>query len=250
MPNLPEIRVNQSGAFENVGFDYLGPLSIKTKGGISKRWIALFTCFITRAIHLEIADNLPAETFLHVLRRFISRREYPERVLNDNAGTAYKIDGILEKENDLGEYNSKSILEWRNLWTIDCIDKENYEKNHRKEATMGKIIHNFNRGDRSKVIRPVDFIQPNASLVIPTTNTNQDEYMPETLNARERLIKYWTATLKERTQKEDVYPKVTENRSSRVREIVLLDKHETPRSLWKLAKIKELGKGGVQELQQ
>uniref|UniRef100_A0A1I7V9K9 DUF5641 domain-containing protein n=1 Tax=Loa loa TaxID=7209 RepID=A0A1I7V9K9_LOALO len=73
--------------------------------------------------------------------------------------------------------------------------------------------------------------------------------MPGTLKGRERLIKYWTATLKvldtfwellkteyltnprERTQKKHINPKVTENRSPRVGEIVLLDEHETLRSL-------------------
>uniref|UniRef100_A0A1I7VT07 DUF5641 domain-containing protein n=1 Tax=Loa loa TaxID=7209 RepID=A0A1I7VT07_LOALO len=50
--------------------------------------------------------------------------------------------------------------------------------------------------DGSKVIRPANFIQPNASVVIPTTNDNQDEYMSGTLNARKRLIKYWVTTLK------------------------------------------------------
>uniref|UniRef100_A0A1I7VS59 DUF5641 domain-containing protein n=1 Tax=Loa loa TaxID=7209 RepID=A0A1I7VS59_LOALO len=73
--------------------------------------------------------------------------------------------------------------------------------------------------------------------------------MPGTLNARERLIKYWMDTLKvldtfwelweiqyltslrKRTQKEHVNPKVTENRSPRVGKIVLLDEHETPRGV-------------------
>uniref|UniRef100_A0A1I7V5G7 DUF5641 domain-containing protein n=1 Tax=Loa loa TaxID=7209 RepID=A0A1I7V5G7_LOALO len=42
---------------------------------------------------------------------------------------------------------------------------------------------------------------------------------------------------------EGIIAKVTENSSSRVGEIVLLDEHETAQGLWKLAKIKELRKG-------
>uniref|UniRef100_A0A1I7V9C8 DUF5641 domain-containing protein n=1 Tax=Loa loa TaxID=7209 RepID=A0A1I7V9C8_LOALO len=36
---------------------------------------------------------------------------------------------------------------------------------------------------------------------------------------------------------------ITENRSPRIGEIVLLDEHETPRDFWKLAETKELRKG-------
>ncbi|VBB34922.1 unnamed protein product, partial [Acanthocheilonema viteae] len=54
--------------FENIGLDYLGTVSIKTERNLTKRWIALFTCF-TRAVHLEVADDLLAQSFVHILRR-------------------------------------------------------------------------------------------------------------------------------------------------------------------------------------
>ncbi|VDN02074.1 unnamed protein product, partial [Onchocerca ochengi] len=77
MPNLPETRVKQSRTFERNGLDYLGPLPIKSDNGMVKRWISLFTCFTTRAVHPEVVENLTAESFLHVLRRFVARRGYP-----------------------------------------------------------------------------------------------------------------------------------------------------------------------------
>ncbi|VDO31700.1 unnamed protein product [Onchocerca flexuosa] len=49
MPNYPESRVTRSRAFAQVGLDYLCPILVKTETGSSKRWIALFTCFTTRA---------------------------------------------------------------------------------------------------------------------------------------------------------------------------------------------------------
>lgn len=77
MPNLPKTRIERTRTFENIGLDYLGPLSIKNETGIVKRWVALFTCFTTRAIHLKLVDNLSAESFIRVLRRFIARRDLP-----------------------------------------------------------------------------------------------------------------------------------------------------------------------------
>lgn len=45
----------------------------------------MFTCFTTRAVHLEIAEDLSAETFMHIVRRFTSRRGYPHQIISDNA---------------------------------------------------------------------------------------------------------------------------------------------------------------------
>ncbi|VDN02217.1 unnamed protein product, partial [Onchocerca ochengi] len=59
MPTLLEFRVTRSRAFENVGLDYLGPITVKSSyNTINKRWIALFTCFTTRAVHLEMVEDL------------------------------------------------------------------------------------------------------------------------------------------------------------------------------------------------
>uniref|UniRef100_A8PEW0 SD27140p, putative n=1 Tax=Brugia malayi TaxID=6279 RepID=A8PEW0_BRUMA len=99
MPSLPETRVKRSRTFEQVGLDYMGPLSVKSNTGLVKRWIALFTCFTTRAVHLEMAENLSAENFSHVLRRFIARRGYPKLILSDNASQFQLVFKIIMEEN-------------------------------------------------------------------------------------------------------------------------------------------------------
>uniref|UniRef100_A0A182EUR5 Integrase_H2C2 domain-containing protein n=2 Tax=Onchocerca ochengi TaxID=42157 RepID=A0A182EUR5_ONCOC len=91
MPSLPESRVRRSRTFEQIGLDYLGPLSIKSPTGVIKRWIALFTCFTTRAVHLELVEDLSAENFLHIMRRFIARRGYPKLILSDNASEFQQV---------------------------------------------------------------------------------------------------------------------------------------------------------------
>ena len=60
-PQLPDFRVEGSEAFESVGTDLAGPLYIKRTPGekeTHKVWIVIFTCSLSRAIHLEIKQNM------------------------------------------------------------------------------------------------------------------------------------------------------------------------------------------------
>lgn len=53
-----------------------------------KVYIAIFVCFATKAIHLELIGDLSSNTFLMALRRFISRRGKPVNIYSDN-GTSF-----------------------------------------------------------------------------------------------------------------------------------------------------------------
>ena len=87
-PPLPKARVTQSRVFQFVGVDYAGPLYVRNQDNrSSKVYICLFTCASTRALHLEIAEDMTTKAFLGGFRRFISRRGIPESILSDNAKT-------------------------------------------------------------------------------------------------------------------------------------------------------------------
>ena len=81
MSDIPEdILCIDEKPFTNTGVDYLGPYHIKlskrTRSNqvTAKRYVALFTCLSTRAVHLEIAGDLSTDAFILALRKFISRR--------------------------------------------------------------------------------------------------------------------------------------------------------------------------------
>ena len=57
------------------------------KMGDNKVYICLFTCGVTRGIHLEIVEDLSVETFLQALRRFAAHRSLPCILISDNAST-------------------------------------------------------------------------------------------------------------------------------------------------------------------
>ena len=86
-PQLPADRVRFVRPFMNVGVDYSGAIMIKgeTKGNLSKVYICLFTCMASRAVHLEIAPDNTAVTFVNLFRRFVATWGLPVTVTSDNA---------------------------------------------------------------------------------------------------------------------------------------------------------------------
>ena len=64
---LPDFRVSEVPPFSHVGVDFAGPLFVKGKDGMRKCYIILFSCCVTRALHLELAEDLTAITFTHSL---------------------------------------------------------------------------------------------------------------------------------------------------------------------------------------
>ena len=84
--DLPGFRVREAAPFSNVGIDFAGPLFVKCCAKCpSKVYIALFSCCVTRAIHLELVGDLSANTFLCCLRRFSARRGMSSLIVSDNA---------------------------------------------------------------------------------------------------------------------------------------------------------------------
>ena len=74
MADLPFDRVDPAPPFSYCGVDYFGPFLIKEGRKELKRYGVLFTCFTSRAIHLEIANSLETDSFINALRRFLSLR--------------------------------------------------------------------------------------------------------------------------------------------------------------------------------
>ncbi|XP_057366727.1 uncharacterized protein LOC130687571 [Daphnia carinata] len=114
MAQLPIHRITPFlPPFAHTGVDYFGPLTVKVGGRgrrHEKRWICLFTCLTTRAVHLEVTASLSTEAFLMALSRFSSIRGKPVVVYSDN-GTNF-VAGEKELKEAVEELNnSKDYLE-------------------------------------------------------------------------------------------------------------------------------------------
>lgn len=91
MGSLPADRVKVSRPFSRCGVDYAGPVTLREgkrrNSRNHKAYIAVFVCFATKALHLELVSDLTSDAFIAALKRLISRRGRPERMCSDNATT-------------------------------------------------------------------------------------------------------------------------------------------------------------------
>ena len=83
LPPLPKVRVGEARPFAVTGVDFTGALYVNGEHKV----YYLFTCASTRAIHLEIVNDLSTESFMLAFRRFTSHRSLPSVMLSDNAST-------------------------------------------------------------------------------------------------------------------------------------------------------------------
>ncbi|XP_064458878.1 uncharacterized protein LOC135369147 [Ornithodoros turicata] len=91
---LPRERITPANPFTVVGVDFAGPLYI-SRSASPKTYVALFTCGVTRAVHLELVSSMSVPDFLLAFRRFISRRGVPSLIFSDNARTFRKCLSLL-----------------------------------------------------------------------------------------------------------------------------------------------------------
>ena len=107
MAELPRDRLQVAPVFSKVGVDYFGPLTVKHLRKTEKRYGCLFTCLITRSVHLEVAHSLDTDSFVMCLRRFIARRGKPSIIYSDN-GTNF-VGANRELRESLTEWNQERI---------------------------------------------------------------------------------------------------------------------------------------------
>ncbi|XP_063989968.1 uncharacterized protein LOC135169161 [Diachasmimorpha longicaudata] len=91
MGQLPATRVSPARTFLHTGVDYAGPFPIlkwrPTNAPPGSVHIAVFVCFTTSAVHLEVVSKQTTEAFIGAYKRFTGRRGIPAMMYSDNAST-------------------------------------------------------------------------------------------------------------------------------------------------------------------
>ncbi|XP_055604920.1 uncharacterized protein LOC129753147 [Uranotaenia lowii] len=117
MAELPASRVSPTRPFSVIGIDYWGPIQIKPRhrrDAPGKAYVAVFVCFSTKSVHLELVVDLTTAKFLQAFRRFVSRRGLCAHVYTDNGrnfvGAANELRRFL-RSNDYKSHLAKECSE-------------------------------------------------------------------------------------------------------------------------------------------
>ncbi|XP_065079713.1 uncharacterized protein LOC135702590 [Ochlerotatus camptorhynchus] len=119
MSQLPEARLTPYvRPFTFTGLDYFGPITVRFGRGTVKRWVALFTCLTTRAVHLEVAFTLSTESCKLAVRRFIARRGAPLEIYSDQGtnflGARKELQQEIKKVNhELASTFTNAATQWK-----------------------------------------------------------------------------------------------------------------------------------------
>ena len=116
-PPLPAERVQWQRSFSTVGVDHTGHFYARDAfGNRIKLYICLFVCATTRAVHLEVVDNLSATSFILCLRRLAAAKGIPSTIISDNhktfiSGEKFLLD--LQEDDIIKEFLQDHRIQWR-----------------------------------------------------------------------------------------------------------------------------------------
>lgn len=110
MADLPIDRLEPAPPFTYSGVDYFGPWYVREGRKELKRYGAIFTCLLCRAVHIEVAASLDTDSFINALRRFLSVRG-PIRVLRSDRGTNF-IGAARELREAVSEMDDNRVCQY------------------------------------------------------------------------------------------------------------------------------------------
>lgn len=107
MADLPFDRVDPSPPFTYCGMDCFGPFQTKQGRKVQKRYGLLFTCLCSRAVHIEMLEDMTTDAFINALRCFIAIRGAVRHIRSDQ-GTNF-VGAKNEMEKAMKEMDKEKI---------------------------------------------------------------------------------------------------------------------------------------------
>ena len=100
--------------------DFFGPVYIRNIPEATTVWVSLFTCMVTRAIHLEVVNDMTTIEFLLAFHQFVAHRGMPELVVTDNAPQVKVTDTAIQRaftsvinHSDVFTFLSRNCINWQ-----------------------------------------------------------------------------------------------------------------------------------------
>ncbi|XP_033102428.1 uncharacterized protein LOC117105411 [Anneissia japonica] len=111
MADLPPDRLEPAPAFTHCGVDLFGPFEVKNDRKLEKRYGVLFTCLVSRSVHIEVASSLSTDSFLNAFRRLVARRGAVKQLRSDQGTNFIGVSRELrEAMTEMNQEDLKSQL--------------------------------------------------------------------------------------------------------------------------------------------
>ncbi|XP_073667523.1 uncharacterized protein [Paramisgurnus dabryanus] len=277
MANLPPERMEATPPFTYCGMDCFGPFYIKEGRKELKRYGLLFTCMCSRAVHVEMLDDLSTDAFINALRAFIAIRG-PVRQLRSDQGTNF-VGAKREFAEALKEMNKECLKEFgcefimntpsashmggiweRQIRTIRSVLTSILDQSAQRldSASLRTFLYEvmavvnsrpltteyLNDSSGPQPLTPNHILTMKSSVILPPPG----EFVKEDIYLRKRWRRvqylanvFWSRWRKEyllNLQNRQKWHK--RRRDAKVNDIVILKDDTAPRCQWKLAKVTEV----------
>ncbi|XP_067943262.1 uncharacterized protein [Watersipora subatra] len=111
MGNLPKERLELTAPFTHVGMDVFGPFHVKDYRTERKRWGLVVTCLYSRAVHIEMLDQMTTDCLILALRNFMAIRGPVRTIICDNGTNFVGMKNEMERQLNLADKKVDDYLQ-------------------------------------------------------------------------------------------------------------------------------------------
>eukprot|EP00731_Ephydatia_muelleri_P014947 Em0008g667a len=257
-PPLPEFRVKEEPAYTYTGVDFAGPLFVRST--------------VTRAIHLDIVNDLSTGVFVRCLKRFAARRGLPLKFLSDNGKTfkaAARFLDVVFKDDTVQEYLSARGIQW--IFNVECAPWwggvfERMDELHTAVVEIEAVINSrplsyVSSADFEEPLTPSHLVVGRRLLNLPDylgyvydpddedfeVNASQlKRRMKHLANVLNHFWKRWRTEYLSELRECHQYSaakKTSHHPSVSCGDIVIVHDESIPRGFWKLGQVQEVHSG-------
>ncbi|XP_067305911.1 uncharacterized protein [Pseudorasbora parva] len=277
MADLPEERMEMTPPFTYCGIDCFGPFYVKEARKELKKYGLIFTCMCSRAIHIEMLDDLTTDAFINALRGFIAIRGHV-RQLRCDQGTNFVgargefMNAMKNMDHEqLKEYGCEFIMNFpssshmggvweRQIRTIRSILTAMLDQSAKRlDSTSLRTflyevmaiinsrpltVEHLNDPTSLEPLTPNHILMMKSKIISPPPGefVSQDLYLRKRWRQVQFLAnEFWTRWKKEyllNLQQRQIWQK--EKRNTKVNDIVILQEDSSPRNQWRLARVTEV----------
>ena len=280
MADLPEERTEATSPFTYCGMDCFGPFYVKEGRKELKRYGLLFTCMCSRAIHIEMLDDLTTDAFINALRSFIAIRgsvrqircdqgtnfvgarrelgealkEMDQRELKElgceflmNTPASSHMGGVWERQIRTIRSVLTSILE-HSAKQLDCSSLRTFLYEVMAVVNSRPLTtDHLNDSSSPEPLTPNHILTMKSSVILPPPGRfeREDLYLRKRWRRVQLLSNiFWARWKKEYLLNLQQRQKwIKDRRNAKVNDVVILQDNTLPRGQWKLARVVEVYPG-------